>query len=83
VQGVVSKATILTGDAQYAGGSLAIVDTVFSLTELPHRGKCVRGRSGYWRILHRPRFVTFYRVGEAKHWIEITITPSIWNFVNL
>jgi plasmid stabilization system protein ParE len=55
---------------------LAIVDTIFSLTELPRRGKPVRGRPGYRRVLHRPWFLIFYRVDEAQQWIEIV---RIWD----
>ena len=55
---------------------LKLVDTIFSLTELPHRGVGVRGRPDYRRIQHRPWFVIFYRVNDAQRGVEIV---RIWD----
>jgi plasmid stabilization system protein ParE len=55
---------------------LKLVDTIFSLKQMPYRGVEVRGRPGYRRILHRPWFLIFYRVNEARHSIEIV---RIWD----
>ena len=55
---------------------LKLVDTIFSLTEMPHRGVAVRGRPGYRRIQHRPWHVVFYRVNDAQQFVEIV---RIWD----
>ena len=55
---------------------LKLVDTIFSLQELPHRGVEVKGRPGYRRILHHPWFLVFYRINEAQHSIEVV---RIWD----
>ena len=55
---------------------LRLVDTIFSLAEMPHRGVAVRGRPGYRRILHRPWFLIFYRIDEPRQWVEIV---RIWD----
>ena len=55
---------------------LKLVDTIFSLQQLPLRGVAVRGRPGYRRILHRPWFLIFYRINETRHSIEIV---RIWD----
>lgn len=54
----------------------ALLDDVLSLTRLPGRGAAVRKRPGYRRILHRPWFMIFYRIDEAKRLIEIA---RIWD----
>ena len=33
---------------------LKLVETIFSLQEMPFRGAAMRGRAGYRRVLHRP-----------------------------
>jgi plasmid stabilization system protein ParE len=55
---------------------LKLVDTIFSLEQMPFRGVTVRGRPGYRRILHRPWFLIFYRINEARHSIEIV---RVWD----
>ena len=55
---------------------LDIVATIFSLTELPYRGKALRGRQTYRRILHRPWFLIFYHLDEARQQVEIV---RVWD----
>jgi plasmid stabilization system protein ParE len=55
---------------------LKLVDTIFSLQQMPFRGVAVRGRPGYRRILHQPWFLIFYRINEAQQSIEIV---RIWD----
>jgi plasmid stabilization system protein ParE len=55
---------------------LELVDTIFSLQQMPHRGAVVRGRPGYRRILHQPWFLIFYRINEVHETIEIV---RIWD----
>jgi plasmid stabilization system protein ParE len=55
---------------------LKLVDTIFSLQEMPYRGVEVRGRPGYRRILHQPWHLVFYRINEAQQSIEIV---RIWD----
>ncbi len=55
---------------------LQLVDTIFSLQQMPHRGAAVRGRPGYRRILHQPWFLIFYRINEVQQSIEIM---RIWD----
>lgn len=55
---------------------LKLVETIFSLAQFPHRGVAVQGRPGYRRIQHRPWFVIFYHVNDAKQWVEIV---RIWD----
>lgn len=54
----------------------ALLDEALSLTHLPNRGVAVRERPGYRRILHRPWFLIYYRIDEAKRLIEIA---RIWD----
>jgi plasmid stabilization system protein ParE len=54
----------------------AIVDDTVALAQMPSRGLAVKDRPGYRRILHRPYFVIFYRVDEAKAVVEIA---RIWD----
>jgi len=49
----------------------ALLDEALSLTHLPRRGVTVRARPGYRRILHRPWFLTYYRIDEARRLIEV------------
>jgi plasmid stabilization system protein ParE len=55
---------------------LNLVDTIFSLQEMPFRGVAVRGRPGYRRVLHKPWFLIFYRINEAQQSVEIV---RIWD----
>ena len=55
---------------------LKLVETIFSLEQLPNRGVAVRGRPGYRRLLHRPWYLIFYRINEAQHLVEIV---RIWD----
>lgn len=55
---------------------LSLVDSIFSLTEMPHRGVAVRGRPGYRRILHPPWFLIFYRLDEPGQRVEIV---RVWD----
>jgi plasmid stabilization system protein ParE len=55
---------------------LKLVDTIFSLQQMPNRGVAVGGRPGYRRILHQPWFLIFYRINEAQQSIEIV---RIWD----
>jgi toxin ParE1/3/4 len=45
---------------------LKLVETIFSLQQMPFRGVAVRGRPGYRRILHQPWFLLFCRINEAQ-----------------
>lgn len=54
----------------------AIVDDAIALTQMPGRGLAVKGRPGYRRILHRPYFVIFYRVDDARALVEVV---RIWD----
>jgi plasmid stabilization system protein ParE len=49
----------------------ALIDEALTLADFPRRGKPVRNRPGYRRILHRRRFLIFYRIDEANHMVEI------------
>jgi plasmid stabilization system protein ParE len=55
---------------------LNLVDTIFSLHQMPYRGMVVQGRPGYRRVLHQPWFVIFYRINEAQQLVEIV---RIWD----
>jgi plasmid stabilization system protein ParE len=55
---------------------LKLIETIFSLQQMPFRGVAVRGRPGYRRILHQPWFLIFYRINEAQLSIEIV---RIWD----
>ena len=54
----------------------ALVDDALSLANMPHRGLAVQERSGYRRILHRPWFLIFYRIDEARRLVEIA---RVWD----
>jgi plasmid stabilization system protein ParE len=54
----------------------ALIDEARSLANLPNRGLAVRKRPGYRRILHRPWFLIFYRVDEARRLVEVA---RIWD----
>ena len=54
----------------------ALVDSVLSLTTLPRRGLTFQARPGYRRILHRPWFLIFYRIDEARRLVEVA---RIWD----
>jgi plasmid stabilization system protein ParE len=53
-----------------------LVATIFSLTEMPHRGTAVSGRPDYRRVLHLPWFVIFYRIEAASRRVVIA---RIWD----
>jgi plasmid stabilization system protein ParE len=55
---------------------LGLVETVFSLAQMPHRGWAVSDRQGYRRVLHQPWFLIFYRIDESEHAVEIV---RIWD----
>lgn len=55
---------------------LGLVETIFALANLPHRGRPVAQRPGYRRVLHQPWFLIFYRIDEAGHAVEIV---RIWD----
>jgi plasmid stabilization system protein ParE len=55
---------------------LKLVETIFSLQEMPHRGVEVRDRPGYRRILHWPWFLIFYRINEERRFVEIV---RVWD----
>jgi plasmid stabilization system protein ParE len=55
---------------------LELVETIFSLAQLPHRGVAIRSRPGYRRILQRPWFLIFYRIIDAPQRVEIV---RIWD----
>lgn len=54
----------------------ALIDDALSLSALPNRGLAFQQRQGYRRILHRPWFLLFYRIDEARHLVEIA---RIWD----
>lgn len=55
---------------------LKLVETVFALDQMPYRGKPLRGRPGYRRVLHPPRYLVFYRLDEAQRAVEVV---RIWD----
>ncbi len=55
---------------------LGLVDTIFELENLPHKGAPLVARPGYRRVLHRPWYLIFYRVAEAASCVEII---RIWD----
>jgi plasmid stabilization system protein ParE len=55
---------------------LKLVDTIFSLQQMPYRGVEVRGRPGYRRILFQPWHLVFNRINEERQSIEIV---RIWD----
>jgi len=54
----------------------ALVDDALSLANMPYRGLAVQARPGYRRILHRPWFLIFYRIEEARRLVEIA---RVWD----
>jgi len=54
----------------------ALIEDALSLAHLPRRGGAVRNRPGYRRLVHRPWFLIFYRIDEARQMIEIA---RIWD----
>lgn len=50
---------------------LGLVDTIFELENLPHKGATLVARPGCRRVLHRPWHLIFYRVDEAAGRVEI------------
>ena len=54
----------------------ALLDDAISLANMPRRGLAVHDRSGYRRILHRPWFLIFYRIDEARRLVEVA---RIWD----
>jgi plasmid stabilization system protein ParE len=54
----------------------ALVEDAHTLAYLPRRGVIVRSRPGYWRIVHKPRFLIFYHIDEARRVVEIA---RIWD----
>jgi plasmid stabilization system protein ParE len=55
---------------------LGLVDTIFELVNLPHKGAPLLARPGYRRVLHRPWHLIFYRVDESAGLVEIV---RIWD----
>ena len=55
---------------------LGLVDTIFELVSLPHKGAPLLARPGYRRVLHRPWHLIFYRVDETAGLVEIV---RIWD----
>ena len=55
---------------------LGLVKTIFSLANLPNRGRSVLGRAGVRSVLHQPWFVIFYRVDNIESAVEIV---RIWD----
>lgn len=49
---------------------LELVDVIFSLRQLPHRGAPVRKRPGLRKLAHR-HYLVIYRVNEAAAVVEI------------
>jgi len=54
---------------------LELVDLIFSLDHLPHRGTPVRKRPGLRKIAHR-HYLVIYRVNKAASLVEIV---RIWD----
>ncbi|HEY0967034.1 MAG TPA: type II toxin-antitoxin system RelE/ParE family toxin [Opitutaceae bacterium] len=54
----------------------ALIDTASSLSAFPKRGLAMQGRRGFWRILHRPWFLLFYRIDDARRIVEVA---RIWD----
>jgi plasmid stabilization system protein ParE len=54
----------------------ALLDSALSLREFPRRGIAVKDRRGYRRIVHRPWFLIFFRVDEARQLVEVA---RIWD----
>ncbi len=54
----------------------ALVDDALSLAKFPFRGKSVRDRPDYRRILHGRWFLIFYRVDEPRRVVQVV---RIWD----
>jgi toxin ParE1/3/4 len=54
---------------------LELVDLIFSLDQLPHRGAPVRKRPGLRKLAHR-HYLVIYRVNEANALVEIV---RVWD----
>lgn len=54
----------------------ALVNDAISLSSLPRRGASFQQRPEYRRILHRPWFLIFYRIDEARRLVQVA---RIWD----
>ena len=54
---------------------LELVDLIFSLDQMPHRGAPVRKRPGLRKLAHR-HYLVIYRVNEAAALVEIV---RVWD----
>jgi plasmid stabilization system protein ParE len=54
---------------------LELVDLIFSLDQMPHRGAPVRKRPGLRKLAHR-HYLVIYRVNEANALVEIV---RVWD----
>lgn len=54
---------------------LELVDAIFSLDQLPHRGAPVKARPGLRKLSHRYHLI-YYRVNEASQSVDIV---RIWD----
>jgi plasmid stabilization system protein ParE len=54
----------------------ALLDDALTLANMPRRGLAVQERPEYHRILHRPWFLIFYRIDEARRLVEVA---RIWD----
>jgi len=54
---------------------LELVDLIFSLDQMPHRGAPVRRRPGLRKLAHR-HYLVIYRVNEANALVEIV---RVWD----
>ena len=54
---------------------MELVDRIFSLDRLPHRGAPVKKRPGLRKLAHR-HYLVIYRVDEAAGFVEIV---RIWD----
>jgi plasmid stabilization system protein ParE len=54
----------------------ALLNTVFSLREFPHRGSVVLSRPKFRRIVHRPWHLIFFKVDDRNQVVEIA---RIWD----
>lgn len=54
----------------------ALLDRAVALARPPNPGVAVKGRPGYYRILHQPWFAIYYRISENQHVVEVA---RIWD----
>ena len=54
---------------------LDLVEVIFSLDQLPHRGSPVKARPGLRKVSHR-YYLIYYQVNEAARMVEIV---RIWD----